>query len=297
VIVDPKQADWSRYSGAYLVKPNLKEFYETSGAAISDVSVAASKSLGQYDVSNILITRSQDGMTLVDKKNARNFPTDAKEVFDVSGAGDTVAATIGVMLAAGLTIDDAVRISNVAAGIVVGKIGACAVSWNEVVSAANRTFSKKIMTNSESVIYANTVKCRNKKVVFTNGCFDILHTGHIALLEQAKRYGDVLIVGLNSDSSVKRLKGENRPINNEFDRAKILSSLEFVDAVVIFNEDTPFELISDIVPDVIVKGADYNAGNVVGADIVTRNGGEVVLVPLVSEKSTTGIIEKSKKKG
>jgi D-beta-D-heptose 7-phosphate kinase/D-beta-D-heptose 1-phosphate adenosyltransferase len=270
------------------------EFYEAAADKDTDVFAAAEALAGKFAIANILITRSQDGMTLVGKDASADFPTEAKDVFDVSGAGDTVIAVVSAFLAVGMPLADAVRSANIAAGIAVSKFGTYMVSLNEILSAISHAYSKKIMTKSEAADFTERCKNDHKKVVFTNGCFDILHTGHISLLEQARAKGDVLIVGLNSDASVKRVKGEDRPINNEFDRAKIISALETVDAVVAFEEDTPFELICSLVPNVLVKGADYTIDNVVGADIVQENGGEVVLIPLVQEKSTTRIIEKTK---
>ena len=209
---------------------------------------------------------------------------------------NTVVATVATAIAAGMDLSDAIKIANIAAGISVSKLGTYAVGLNEIITSINHSYSKKIMSREEVISFAEMSKKHGKKVVFTNGCFDILHTGHISLLETAKRQGDVLIVGLNTDDSIKRLKGNDRPINNEYDRAKVLSALEAVDGVVLFNEDTPIELVNGIVPNVLVKGADYTIDKVVGSDVVSRNGGEVVLVPLIQEKSTTNIIEKAKMK-
>jgi len=296
IIIDPKQTDWTRYSGAFLIKPNLKEFYQTIGNTDNDIVQGAKQLLNKFDISNILITRSQDGMTLVSDNCVDNCQTEAQEVFDVSGAGDTVVATVATAIAAGMELSDAIKIANIAAGISVSKLGTYAVGLNEIITSINHSYSKKIMSREEVISFAEMSKKHGKKVVFTNGCFDILHTGHISLLETAKRQGDVLIVGLNTDDSIKRLKGNDRPINNEYDRAKVLSALEAVDGVILFNEDTPIELVNGIVPNVLVKGADYTIDKVVGADVVSRNGGEVVLVPLIQEKSTTNIIEKAKMK-
>lgn len=292
VIVDPKQSDWTRYNGAYLIKPNLKEFYKTVRKEDINIIQESNSLLDIHNIANILITRSQDGMLLINKDNVKTFRAEAKEVFDVSGAGDTVIATIAIFIAAGMNLLEAVKISNVAAGIAVSRLGTYAVSLDEIIMAMNHSYSKKVMLKNEVISFALKSKLCNKRVVFTNGCFDILHTGHISLFQQAKSKGDILIVGLNSDDSIRRLKGNSRPINNEFERAKLISALESVDAVVIFEEDTPIKLIEDILPDVLVKGADYTLDNVVGADIVIENGGEVVLVPSVPGKSTTGIIKK-----
>jgi D-beta-D-heptose 7-phosphate kinase/D-beta-D-heptose 1-phosphate adenosyltransferase len=294
VLVDPKQSDWSRYEGAFLIKPNLKEFHEVAGTASADIVQTAKRLVSEHSIENVLVTCSQDGMILVSDTGFVDFETDAREVFDVSGAGDTVIAAIAAFVAAGAPLGEAVRISNVAAGIAVEKFGTYTVSIDEIESAPDRDTSKKLMSRRRVAEFVSQSKRRGMKIVFANGCFDILHTGHISLLEQAKRQGDVLIVGLNSDASVKRLKGESRPLNNEADRVKLISAFEIVDAVVIFGEDTPFELIREIAPDVLVKGADYALDRIAGADIVRENGGKVILVPLIREKSTTALIEKVK---
>lgn len=292
VIVDPKQLNWERYKGAYLIKPNLKEFYSVTRNENINIVTIAKKLLQQYCFENILLTRSQEGMMLIGKQDVINYVTEAREVFDVSGAGDTVIATLATLMGAGMNLLQAIEFANIAAGIAVGKLGTYAVSLNEIVLAKSCFYSKKIMTKKKIKEVVSSYKLNGKKIVFTNGCFDILHIGHITLLERAKELGDILIVGLNSDTSVKRLKGDSRPINNEYDRAKVLASLEVVDVVVVFEEDTPIELISAIIPNVLVKGADYAIDNVVGAEIVQKNGGKVVLVPIVQEKSTTQIISR-----
>jgi D-beta-D-heptose 7-phosphate kinase/D-beta-D-heptose 1-phosphate adenosyltransferase len=283
VIVDPKQSDWSRYSGAHIITPNFKEFCET-GKTIE-------KLLEDYRMQHILITRSQDGMSLVNKNGTKNFKSEAKDVYDVSGAGDTVVGTIAAFLAKGAELCEAVEISNIAAGIAVGKVGTYAVTLTDIKNAIHSKSGQKLLSMENIADIADIWKKQSKKIVFTNGCFDIIHAGHISLLKQAKQFGDILIVGLNSDASVKQLKGETRPINNEGDRAEVLCAFEFVDAVTIFSEQTPLELIKKILPDVLVKGADYTLQTVVGADIVAANGGKVELVKLIEGKSSSKVIQ------
>jgi len=283
VIVDPKQSNWSRYSGAYIITPNFKEFCET-GKTVEQL-------LKDYQIQNILITRSQDGMSLVNKNETKDFKSEAKDVYDVSGAGDTVVGTIAAFLAKGTELCEAVEISNIAAGIAVGKMGTYAVTLADIKNAIHSRSKQKLISIEKIADIVDIWKKQGKKIVFANGCFDIIHTGHISLLKQAKQFGDILVVGLNSDASVKQLKGETRPINSEIDRAEVLCAFEFVDALTIFNEQTPLELIKKILPDVLVKGADYTLQNVVGADIVMANGGKVELVKLIEGKSSSKIIE------
>jgi D-beta-D-heptose 7-phosphate kinase/D-beta-D-heptose 1-phosphate adenosyltransferase len=216
----------------------------------------------------------------------------AREVFDVTGAGDTVLSSLGFALACESSIDDAVKFANLAAGIVVGKIGSATATLNEIIeyesSLHKSTSDEHIKTLAEVAALSEELKARNKKIIFTNGCFDILHAGHVRYLETAKSYGDILILGLNSDRSVTALKGEGRPINTQMDRAYILAALEAVDYVVVFDEDTPYDLIKVVKPHVLVKGGDYEGKEVVGQDIAD----ELKLVQFVDGKSTTRTIEK-----
>jgi len=296
VLVDPKGKDYRKYTGAYLLTPNKKEAQEASGVEIAD-----EKSLTQAitllkeacDLAVSLITLSEEGIAIYDE-SLRVHPTVAREVYDVTGAGDTVLASLGFALACGYDIDSAVKFSNLAAGVVVGKIGSATATLNEIIeyeSSLNRSTSDfHIKTLEEIALLSEELKRRGKKVVFTNGCFDILHVGHVKYLEEAKSYGDVLIVGLNSDASVRRLKGPERPVNTEEDRAYILAALEAVDYVVPFEEDTPLELIKAVKPHILVKGGDYEGKHVVGQEIAD----ELRLVQFVDGKSTTKIIEKIK---
>ena len=298
VIVDPKGKDYSKYWGAYLLTPNKKEAELASGIDIENddnlkEALQTIKEVANLDVS--VITLSENGISILEDKDVVIKPTVAREVYDVTGAGDTVLASLGFALSLGYEIETAVEFSNLAAGVVVGKLGSATVSLDEIeeyqASLHKSSIELGIKTFKEIKKISSRLKEKGKKVVFTNGCFDILHKGHVSYLNTAKSFGDVLILGLNSDSSVKRLKGESRPINNEEDRAYILSALECVDYVVIFDEDTPYELISKVKPDILVKGADYEGKEVVGSDIA----GETRLVEFVNGKSTTSTIKKIRK--
>ena len=297
VLVDPKGLDYSKYKGAYLLTPNKKEASEATQINIkNEVSLnqAITQLKKQCDLDVSLITLSEDGVAIYDD-NLRKHPTVAREVFDVTGAGDTVLASLGFALACDYNIDSAVEFANLAAGVVVGKIGSATASLNEIIeyeSSLNKSNSDAhIKTLDEIATLSAELKARDKKIVFTNGCFDILHAGHVRYLETAKSYGDVLILGLNSDRSVAALKGEGRPINTQLDRAYILAALEAVDYVVVFDEDTPYDLIKTIKPHILVKGGDYEGKEVVGQDIAE----ELKLVQFVDGKSTTKTIEKIQK--
>lgn len=303
VIVDPKSADFSRYSGATLIKPNLKELALATGLPCdTDASVleAAQLALTHANADAILVTRSQDGMTLVRKTDGAphtdHFPARALEVFDVSGAGDTVLAALGLAIASGADLATASGIANAAAGLVVAKVGTAVVYPNELMHAVHSAdVSKaedKICNLAEALDRADKWRAQGQSVGFTNGCFDLVHPGHLSLLRQSRAQCDRLVVGLNSDTSVKQLKGESRPLQGETARALVLASLEDVDMVVIFSEETPLELITALKPDVLVKGADYTVETVVGSDVVLANGGRVVLAELVEGQSTTKTISR-----
>ncbi|MBA1420635.1 MAG: D-glycero-beta-D-manno-heptose-7-phosphate kinase [Epsilonproteobacteria bacterium] len=294
VLVDPKGTDYSKYKGATLLTPNKKEAMEASNVNITDEATlleAITTLKNACDLEVSLITLSEEGIAIYDE-TLRTHPTVAREVFDVTGAGDTVIASLGFALASGYNIDEAVKFSNLAAGVVVGKIGSATATLDEIIeyeSSLNKSTSHyHIKTLDEIRLLSTELKKRGKKVVFTNGCFDILHVGHVKYLEEAKSYGDVLILGLNSDTSVRRLKGESRPVNTEDDRAYILAALEAVDYVVKFEEDTPYKLIKAVAPHILVKGGDYEGKEVVGQDIAD----ELRLVEFVDGKSTTKIIER-----
>ena len=297
VLVDPKGLDYSKYRGSYLLTPNKKEASEATKINITDdasLTKAITQLKTEYDLDVSLITLSEQGVAIYDNK-LRVHPTVSREVFDVTGAGDTVLASLGFALACGYKIDAAVEFANLAAGVVVGKIGSAIATLNEIIeyesSLKKSTSDEHIKTFDEIASLSKELRARGKKIIFTNGCFDILHIGHVRYLETAKSYGDILILGLNSDRSVTSIKGKGRPINIQLDRAYILAALEAVDYVVVFDEDTPYDLIKAVKPDVLVKGSDYEGKKVVGQDIAD----ELKLVQFVDGKSTTKTIEKIRK--
>jgi D-beta-D-heptose 7-phosphate kinase/D-beta-D-heptose 1-phosphate adenosyltransferase len=294
VLVDPKGSDFSKYRGATLLTPNKKEAQLATGIDIVDDSSLQEALLqlkSECDLDISLITLSEDGIAIFDD-SLKKFPTVAKEVFDVTGAGDTVIASIAYALSAGKSIEDTAKFANLAAGVVVGKIGSATVTMDEIeeyeASLHKSTSDAHIKSFDEINAIVERYKKQGKKVVFTNGCFDILHVGHVKYLQIAKSFGDILIVGLNSDASVSRLKGPTRPVNVAEDRAYLLAALEAVDFVVPFEDDTPYELIKMIAPDVLVKGGDYEGKEVVGTEFA----GELRLVDFVDGKSTTQTIQK-----
>ncbi|MTI10959.1 D-glycero-beta-D-manno-heptose-7-phosphate kinase [Curvivirga aplysinae] len=300
VIVDPKGDDFSCYAGASVLTPNRQELAQASKMSVgSDEEVinACEYLIENCAIAGVLATRSEQGMSLIYKdREPHHLNARAMEVFDVAGAGDTVIATFAAGIAAGMTMEEAAWLSNVAAGIVVAKVGTAVAYPDEILSSAHsgswQEGEGKVVSLDTAVNRAQRWRQKGLKVGFTNGCFDLLHPGHISLIEQASVNCDRLILGLNSDSSVKRLKGENRPIQNEVSRATVLASLAKVAMVVIFSEETPIELIRSIKPDVLVKGADYTVETVVGATDVQSWGGEVVLANLVEGQSTTSTIAK-----
>ena len=294
VLVDPKGKDYSKYKGSYTLTPNKKEAMEATNIDIKDENslIEALKSLKtQCELEVSLITLSEQGIAIFDDELTIK-PTVAREVYDVTGAGDTVIASIAFALGNNLDIKDAIYFANLAAGVVVGKIGSATTTLDEIYeyeySLHKSNSTSHIKTFDEIKTLASKLHSQGKKIVFTNGCFDILHVGHVKYLEVAKSYGDVLILGLNADSSVKKLKGPTRPINTQDDRAYILASLESVDYVVIFEEETPYELIKLIKPHVLVKGGDYEGKEVVGQEIAD----ELKLVQFVDGKSTTNTIKR-----
>ena len=301
VLVDPKGADWSRYRGASGITPNTAELELAAGVrtpSLDALSAAAARLIDAIDLEWLVTTRGPRGMVVSRRGGMQPvaIPAVAKEVYDVSGAGDTVIAVSAACLACGMDICDAAAVANTAAGIVVGKLGTQPILRSELEAAlqvgvgqASSGGSIKILSAQAAAHQVRSWQSAGKTVVFTNGCFDLLHPGHIHILHQAKALGDKLVVGLNSDASVRRLKGPSRPILSERDRAALLSALEDVDAVVLFSEDTPIELITLLKPDILVKGDDYRIDQVVGRDVVTSYGGKVMLVPLLQGYSTTGI--------
>ncbi len=297
VIVDPKGTDFTIYAGAEVVTPNRQELALATGLPVDgdDALVAAARTLRERTgVGAVLVTRSAEGMTLVGAAEVVHVPAEAREVFDVSGAGDTVAAVLAAARATGASLDDAVVVANAAAGVVVGKLGTAVALPGEILAAlAGQSLaeaSHKRATAEEAALRAARWRAEGLTVGFTNGCFDLLHPGHIHLLASARAGCDRLVVGLNDDASVRRLKGETRPVQSESARAMVLGALASVDLVVVFGDDTPLSLIETVGPDVLFKGADYRREDVVGGDYVEACGGRVILIPLAPGHSTTATI-------
>ena len=302
VIVDPKSKTFAKYRGATVLTPNRHELEAACGVECDtdeQVVMAARRLLREGICDILVVTRGKDGMSVIPSADsAVHLRTMAREVFDVSGAGDTVAATMALGLAAGGTIEEACTLANIAAGIVVGKRGTAIVTTSEIM-AALRPFGggadqHKLFSLDSVVQLARDWRAQGLKIAFTNGCFDLLHPGHVSLIDQARRTVDRLIVGLNADVSVRTMKGPERPVQGEIARATVLASLKSVDAVVIFSEETPLRLIDALEPDVLVKGADYTLNQVVGADLVTKRGGKVVLADFVAGHSTTDTVQRLK---
>jgi D-beta-D-heptose 7-phosphate kinase/D-beta-D-heptose 1-phosphate adenosyltransferase len=299
VLVDPKSADFARYRGATTVCPNMGELAAAVRVDSHDMTAmldAAENLVERLDLEFLTATLGEKGIALVRPASRMLAPAVARQVFDVSGAGDTVIAVLALCLASGLKAETAVGLANIAAGIVVGKVGTVPVEKHELLAALAPQIAlhaeDKVVSREELVQRVALWKANGERVVFTNGCFDLLHVGHITVLEQARRFGDRLIVAINSDKSVSGLKGPTRPIVRETERGRVLAALAAVDAVVVFGEPTPLELIVAARPDVIVKGGDYVPDTVVGADEVKSWGGQVKIVPTVEGFSTTGLIAK-----
>ncbi len=292
LIIDPK-AGFEKYKNAYMIKPNRLELSSATGIEITDkesLKKAGWQLKEQLNLQNLIVTLSEDGIALFGEEFIK-IPTIAKEVFDVTGAGDTVLASLGYYLSKSDNIQEAMHFANAAAAVVVGKVGSATATLSEI-----KEYEKKLdnsvdykIANFEQIEkIATDLRQSGKKIVFTNGCFDILHLGHVKYLQKARSLGDKLIVGVNSNASVSRLKGSLRPVNDQYDRAYLLASLEVVDFVVVFEEDTPYNLIKRVQPDILVKGADYRGKEVVGSDIAK----EVHLIDFVEGRSTTSIIER-----
>ena len=297
VLIDPKGADFSRYHGATIITPNLSEFEAAVGPCQTEQELLekGQKLLRELELEALLITRSEHGMTLIQRAGKEiHLPARAREVFDVTGAGDTVISVLASALAAGSSFAQAAALANIAAGIVVGKLGTATVSMPELRREVNRELGAErgVVTPEQLKVAVEDARIHGEKIVFTNGCFDIIHAGHVGYLEQARLLGDRLIVAVNSDSSVKRLKGNGRPINPVDRRQAVLAGLEAVDWVVSFDEDTPENLLEQIQPDVLVKGGDYSLSEVVGATIVQAYGGDVKVLAFLDNCSTTAIVEK-----
>lgn len=290
ILIDPKGSDYSKYKGATLLTPNKKEALEALKLAnleAENLEFGIKKLKEDYELTYSLITLSDAGIAVFDEA-LHYIPAQALEVFDVTGAGDSVIAVLAFCLAVNVPILKACELANQAAAVVVSKIGSVAVGFEELKDLKKASFETKI--HSKDALVSLLKKQKNKKLIFTNGCFDLLHFGHIIYLEKAKKLGDILIVGINSDSSVRALKGKNRPINSQFQRACMVAALYFVDFVVIFDENTPYELIKTLKPDVLVKGADYKNKELVGSDLV----GQTELIDFEEGFSSTNIIKKIK---
>jgi D-beta-D-heptose 7-phosphate kinase/D-beta-D-heptose 1-phosphate adenosyltransferase len=300
VVVDPKGSDYRRYRGASLVTPNARELAQASGLPTgndTEIVAAARRVMEDCGIEAVLATRSGEGMSLIERGgDVAHVRAQAREVFDVAGAGDTVVATMATALAARMDLEMAAQLANLAAGIVVGKIGTAVASIEELHAAIDQQNlaapSAKLMTADQAAARARRWRDQGLAVGFTNGCFDLLHPGHVSLLRQARASCDRLIVGLNSDASVKRLKGSTRPVQTEQARAAVLASLADVDALVVFAEDTPEELIAVLRPQILVKGADYTEDQVVGGALVKSYGGKVVLAELAPGHSTSNTIKR-----
>ena len=299
VVIDPKGDNFDKYKGATLLTPNRKEAQIASGVVITDQQslLRAGRLLQtRLDLDVLVLTRSEEGMSLFFGDGSEtHLPTQAREVYDVSGAGDTVLSLLGLGLAAGLSIADAASIANLAAGIVVGKVGTSTVTPEELLDAAGRhagDSDAKIKHPDLLAVLLEGERQLGRKIVFTNGCFDLLHVGHVKYLQKARNLGDLLVLGLNSDESIQRLKGPKRPLIGEEERAHLLAALKCIDYVVVFDEDTPLDLIGILRPDILVKGGDYAPEGVVGKELVESYGGCVEIIPFVDGKSTTNIIDK-----
>jgi len=300
VFCDPKGADYKKYAGSSLITPNLKEASIVLGQPLidpEDIKQAACQLREMLDLESCLITLGEKGMALATDSEYLHIGAVAHEVADVTGAGDTVIALMSLGRVCGLSLQDSARLANEAAGLAVGKLGSVAVSLDDLESARFATSTaarviSKILPVKDLLSKVEDLRQRGHRIVFTNGCFDLLHVGHVELLSKAAELGDILFVGLNSDASVRRLKGTTRPVVSEHDRAVVLAALSSVDYVVIFEEDTPMELIETIVPDILVKGADYALSEVVGWEFVEQHGGHVETIALRPGASTSSMIER-----
>jgi D-beta-D-heptose 7-phosphate kinase/D-beta-D-heptose 1-phosphate adenosyltransferase len=301
VLVDPKSPDFGLYSGATMVCPNLQELGRATGVGVEDLPglfAAAEAQRREHELTYLAVTMSEQGIRLLSDAGSYRSPTQAREVYDVSGAGDTVIAALAAGLAAKLRVETAVDLANLAAGIVVGKVGTAPVAQHELIAALTPSSgvqgAEKILDRDRLLLRLAEWRAAGETIVFTNGCFDLLHVGHVTLLEECRRFGSKLVLGLNADASVERLKGPTRPLVGERERARVMAALAAVDAVVLFEEDTPLELIRAVRPDVLVKGGDYTVQTVVGHEEVLAAGGRVEIVPTVEGFSTTNLVKKLK---
>ena len=298
VLVDPKTTDLGRYRGATVLKPNLAEVEQAIGSRLppeddAALAEAAQTLLARAEAEALVVTLGARGLAVARPgATLEVFPAARREVYDVTGAGDTVLAVLALAVAAGADVATAARVANAAGGIVVGRVGTAVVQPHELATALVPRSGEKVLTMDEAVGRRQWWLAQQKRLVITNGCFDLLHVGHLALLHHAARLGDVLLVAINSDASVRRLKGAGRPVVPEEGRARMIAALECVDAVVTFEEDTPLEVLKKLRPDVLVKGADYGLDQVVGRDLVEGYGGRVVLAPLEPDQSTSALVSR-----
>jgi D-beta-D-heptose 7-phosphate kinase/D-beta-D-heptose 1-phosphate adenosyltransferase len=304
VLIDPKSADFMRYRGATCICPNRSELAAATHRDRSDLNgllAAAEQMVGELDLDYMITTLSELGIAMVYHDRHTIAPASARQVYDVSGAGDTVMAILALGLASKMPVDSMVALANLAAGVVVGKVGTVPITLHELIAAVTSELAlntaDKVVDRNELAVRVAAWHANGERVVFTNGCFDLLHVGHITLLEQARRLGDRLVVAINTDASVCALKGPSRPVVGERDRARVLAALTSVDAVVTFSEATPLEVVLALRPDVIVKGGDYSEETIVGAREVRSWGGEVRIVPIVEGHSTSRVIERTAAKG
>jgi len=298
VLVDPKGVDYQRYAQADLITPNLSELQAVVGIAENEDNLIEKGRglLKRYQIPTLLLTRGEAGMTLMQDDQVHSLPAQAKDVFDVTGAGDTVIAVMALGVALDMALYDAMYLANLAGGIVVGKLGTSTVSMQELTRAmhGDRDSQYGIVSEDELAQIMAGAKAHDERIIMTNGCFDLLHAGHVTYLQQAKGLGDRLVVAVNSDASVRQLKGESRPINGLQERMTVLAALACVDWVVSFEEETPERLYCRLLPDVIVKGGDYSSDQVAGGDCVIRAGGEVKILQFVDGQSTTAMIKKAR---
>jgi D-beta-D-heptose 7-phosphate kinase/D-beta-D-heptose 1-phosphate adenosyltransferase len=296
VLVDPKGSDYSLYRHANIITPNYKEFEAVVGACQSEQAILdkGRALLAQHQINCLLVTRGEMGMTLMTADSVTHLPAYAREVFDVTGAGDTVIGVLGAAVAAQADIQTATALANLAASLVVGKLGAATISVPELQAAltGKSTIATGVMNDEQLLQAATEARAQGKKIVFTNGCFDVLHAGHVTYLQLAKQLGDILVVAVNTDDSIRKLKGSNRPINHLEHRMTVLAGLDAVDWVVPFSDDTPERLLKLLRPELLVKGGDYRVDQVVGADIVRSYGGDVRIMKHSITTSSSSIINK-----
>lgn len=295
ILIDPKGNDFNIYRNATIITPNFKEFETIAGPCANEEELIRKGKalLEQYEVDALLVTQGENGMTLIQQNDTHHLPAYAREVFDVTGAGDTVIGALGAAFAAKMDLFPATVLANLAASVAVGKLGAASVSKHELQMAINEKINgaKGIYSEPELLQFVKDARLKNKKIIFTNGCFDILHAGHVSYLQKAKQLGDYLIVAVNTDESIRKLKGDHRPVNTLLHRMIVLASLGMVDAVIPFADETPERLLHLIQPHCLVKGGDYQMDEVVGAEIVKAYGGEVFVISKEHHTSSTAIIQ------